>query len=528
MGSRVVRCFEGLSCFFGDIHAHCGASYGHGPAEDAWKNARTQLDFASVTGHAWWPDIPRDDPRLAEIVRFHDEGFERLAKGWRRFLDLAQDANDEGKFVSFPSFEWHSSAYGDHNVYYRDGEGEILRVPTLEAMREELRRLRRAGIETLAIPHHIGYLAGRRGINWDAWTPEFSPVAEIISMHGGAEAEENGVPYLHTMGPRAAGSLYQTGLLRGRVVGVCGGTDHHSAHPGSYGHGRMAVWAEALTRSAIWAAIRGRRTVALTGDNIRLLFSVNERALGAVLDAPAAVRRIAVSVFGGAPIDYVDVIRNNRILHREDLARRTRDLRPPARGNVRTRLFLECGWDGRGKQRDWDVALSLSDGRIVSVEPRFRGPEDVAPRSGGDAPDAYAFSSWKRNGPLEVAFRTRTFGNPNTSTPATQGMALEIEAPADSRVTARIGAMEEFPGRTTTCSLAELLSESFTDYLGGHASPAFRLHRAPLPEEYEWSFELEDRAPEGTDGFGGRDVYYVRVRQTNGQWAWSSPVWVPR
>lgn len=46
------------------------------------------------------------------------------------------------------------------------------------------------------------------------------------------------------------------------------------------------------------------------------------------------------------------------------------------------------------------------------------------------------------------------------------------------------------------------------------------LHRAPLPWEFEWTLALDDTG-------SGPDVYYVRVRQKNDQWAWSSPVFLP-
>jgi hypothetical protein len=52
--------YDGLTAYTGDIHNHCGISYGHGSIEDAYRNARLQLDFASVTGHASWHDMPTE------------------------------------------------------------------------------------------------------------------------------------------------------------------------------------------------------------------------------------------------------------------------------------------------------------------------------------------------------------------------------------------------------------------------------------------------------------------------------------
>ena len=151
---------------------------------------------------------------------------------------------------------------------------------TLEDMRQELRAWAERGVESLLIPHHIGYRQGYRGINWATFSPELSPVVEIMSMHGCSESDDAPYPMLHTMGPRDGGSTYQHGLALGHVVGAIGSTDHHSAHPGSYGHGRVAVWAESLTRQAVLAARRSRRCYALTGDRIDLRLSINGAEMG--------------------------------------------------------------------------------------------------------------------------------------------------------------------------------------------------------------------------------------------------------
>jgi len=51
----------------------------------------------------------------------------------------------------------------------------------------------------------------------------------------------------------------------GHRFGLIGSTDHHSAHPGSHGHGRVAAWASELTRDGIWKAFLARRVYAPIG-----------------------------------------------------------------------------------------------------------------------------------------------------------------------------------------------------------------------------------------------------------------------
>jgi len=127
--------------YFGDIHNHCAVGYGHGSLEDAFRNARMQLDFACVTCHAWWPDLPDHEERLAGVAAYHRNGFAVTARAWDHVQQVVAAHHQPERFVTFLGHEWHNCAVGDHNVYYRDGVGEILRVATLEEMRATLRRL---------------------------------------------------------------------------------------------------------------------------------------------------------------------------------------------------------------------------------------------------------------------------------------------------------------------------------------------------------------------------------------------------
>jgi len=139
----------------------------------------------------------------------------------------------------------HSSQDGDYTIIYKEIQGEILEVNGLEELRQCLRELKSQGIDAIAYPHHIAYHQGQRGVNWRTFTEEFSPIVEIISMHGCSEADENTRPFYHTMNASDHQSTVQYGLEQGHFFGFVGSTDHHSAHPGSYGHGRLGLWAHA-------------------------------------------------------------------------------------------------------------------------------------------------------------------------------------------------------------------------------------------------------------------------------------------
>lgn len=509
---RALDVYAGLQPFYGDIHNHCGISYGHGELEDAFLNAREQLDFCSVTGHALWPDMPAPDPDIDYIREFHIEGFARLRERWDAVQETTAVFNDPGTFVTFLSFEMHSGADGDRTIVYSGDHGEILNVDGLDSLHDRMRELRDEGVDVIEFPHHIGYPQGQRGLNWATFDPAFAPIVEIISMHGCSEADEAPRPFLHSMGPSDHHSTMQHGLAQGHTFGVIGSTDHHSGHPGSYGHGRTGLWSASKTRAAIWEALEARRTYALTGDRIALQFTINGEPMGQVLPYTDR-RRIAFHVIGGAPIDAVDVVKNGRLLQRFSCY----DMATPesSEEQLHTKLMLEVGWGARGVRADWEVQFGLSDGRLLAVEPRFRGGEVVSPTElGPNAPDRVYFSHWEPEGTRRVRFQTTTFGNPNNRTPATQGICLEVEAPSDAHIQA------ELNGQSVEIPISRLREGALAGRLGEIDSPAYRFHRVPSWSELEWEGVFEDLQP----SMEGGDVYYLRVRQINRQWAWSSPI----
>jgi hypothetical protein len=498
--------YDDLHIYYGDLHSHCNVGYGHGSIEDAFQNAGLQLDFVCVTPHAYWHDMP-EDPRLAAVVDYHRRGFERATAQWDHVQNLVRERHHTGKFVTFLGFEWHSRRYGDHNIYFKGNTGSLIRADDMPDLRSALRQLRAAGTETMLIPHHIGYKAGYRGINWEEVDPEFIHLVEIMSMHGAAESPTMPNRYLHTMGPLDWRSSLQYGLAQGHVVGVIGSTDHHSAHPGSYGHGRAGVWADGLTRDGIWSALTARRTYALTGDRIVLQFALNNQPMGAVVP-PSDRREIEIHVVGGDAFDYIELLHDNRRVRRWS-PDRVSDTRWP---NT-VKVYLELGWGERAVDVDWHVELNIVDGDLIALEPRFRGHEIVEPQANEQT--SYAFSTWQHQSDHGVTFTTRTWGNPTTTTANTQGMCFEIRADSHTRLVGTIN------GQPVDVPVSDLLYGPRAEYVGGFLTPAYCFHRAVPLAEYTAHVRFTHETPGDQ-----RDWYHVRVRQQNGHWAWSSPIWV--
>jgi len=507
-----LETYNGKSVYYADLHNHCNMSYAHGDLEDALENARQRLDVCSVTGHADWPDMPRRDGKIDHIIDFHEKGFEKLKKGWKHDLETMKRFNREERFLVFPGFEIHSMEAGDYTIVSKGFDVELVYPESIAALQEMLRADAELRARLLTFPHHIGYLSGRRGINWEHFAPDVSPLVEMYSMHGCAEADENDKPFLHTMGPVSAHGTIQYGLgAAGARFGVLGNTDHHSAHPGSYGHGCSGIWAERLERESIWEALQNRRTYALSADKMGLKFAVNKSLMGSTAPLRDS-QELVFDIAAGGVLDHVDIIKNGRLYHRFSQP----DMTPPAAWAARemkTALYLEVGWGERGKPFQWDVQFGISGGTIVDVDARFRGDEVVSPLDATGEQTRYFRSSWEYVDDGTVSFTTETRGNPTNSTPATQGVALEVSARRGAEVFCRVNGTEH------RVLLEDLLEGSYVAYTGGFDSPAFKLHRAPYPQEYRWSGSVSDTAREPA-------YYYLRARQKNGAWAWSSPIWV--
>lgn len=518
--------------YFGDIHNHCNMSYAHGNLSDAIANARQRLDFCSVTGHAHWTDMPARNGRIDHIIDFHERGFAKLAGNWQESLRTVAAGNEPGRFLTFPGFEVHSSANGDRTIVYRDLEGELLYPETIGELQRRIRELTEAGRAAIALPHHIGYHQGARGINWDSFDESTSPIVEIYSMHGAAETTEGPIPYLHSMGPPDWRSTVQYGLASGHVFGFSGNTDHHSAHPGSYGHGMTGLWAPELSREAVWEAIHRRRTFALTGDRMRLDYRLRDSRQGDTLMGgirpPGPVEGLTVELAGGAAIDYVDLVYNNRLARRvvprqsyptggaAPAPGAAAERSPDAPGDrIRSRITLELGWGPRNTAVDWDVDFGISDGTVLDVDPRFRGHDVLSPEQEAEGGESTFFSSWRHRDARSVHFETVTRGNPTSSTSGTQGVSLEVEVPPETRVWAEIN------GVRTETTIERLMAGGKSGHLRHEIdSPAWLFHRVPEEHELYWNLDLGDFTPDMRPG----DFFYLRVRQENNQWAWGSPI----
>lgn len=498
--------------FWGDIHNHCNLTYGHGEMRDAFEAAKAHLDFVAVTPHALWPDIPgKNDLRLEWVIDYHTGAFKRLREGgWDKYVAMTNEYNKEGEFLTFLSYECHSMAHGDHVALLYDLEAPLLECNSVPHLKEQLE-----GQRAFVTPHHMGYQTGYRGYDWASFEPEQTPFVEMMSRHGLAEHDMGDYNYLHDMGPRIYEGTVTYGLEQGLKFGFIGSTDQHAGYPGSYGDGRVGVLAKSLSREDIWDAFAKRRIYCATGDKIQVDFRINDAFMGEEIKGNE--RNIYVNIEGGSTIDYVDVIKNGKCI-----ARMSGPYTPvvPEEEIIRAKLKIDFGWNREEAPVHWTGSLAISDGKINDVEGCFRGAAFTSPQKDKISTSDLHATHVNRilsKSDNKVDVELYSSKNPNVVTPATQAVILDVTMPKNGKLVAN------FNGKEFTYTLAELLEGTKAHFMNGWLSEAIQFNRAVPESAFTIEHYMIDNEPQRDT-----DYYYVRVRQRDNQWAWSSPIWVSR
>ena len=483
---------------FGDIHNHNAHGYGAGSIERSLEVARTHLDFFAFTGHSSWHDLPSME---GGRERHWIEGFQRLKTTWPRVQQVIAEGNREGEFCAFLGFEWHSSQWGDQCVVFPQDRRPLFYAADPEKLRAFCMEER-----ALMIPHHLAYPKGRRGVNWDVFREDCTPVVEIYSEHGNSEDDRGPFPFFsHSMGGRETANTARAALAAGLRFGFVGSSDDHAGFPGAYGEGLMAALVTDFTREAIFQAIRSRRTYALTGDRIELEFSLEGAPMGADIEAGRNAE-VSFAVRGRDELDVVEVIQDGQIVERFFPSERKEPFEKPIQ------VRLEWGWGPWGalaldRVCDWAMQVKVEGGRLLRFFPCLQSmPFDEKRRHGFHRKDenGLAIRSYTAR---QNAYRE----NPN------QSVVLEIEGDAN---TALLLSLEVPCVQESRHTLGELARGSVNRFTGPFPKEAWQWHRlVPLA-----SSSLEGRCT--LEVPAGRSHAYLRARQKNGHVAWASPVFM--
>ena len=187
-------------------------------------------------------------------------------------------------------------------------------------------------------------------------------------------------------------------------------------------------------------------------------------------------------------------------------------------GPIRAKIRFEFGWNqvASTARIDWQGTISLSEGRLLKVTPQFAARHSRR-RSG-------TWKAMKSLGVLvsritettdtSVSFDAKSESNPAPMQPVTQSIALDVEMPPGARLVADVN------GQQFSYTLGELLEGSRSRFMRGWLTEPCR-STGPYPKAvFNWNSTW------WTTQATMRTTTFLRVRQTDHQWAWSSPIWV--
>ena len=321
--------------FWGDPHVHTVLSRCHPErcrsVQFCYAAARyfAGLDFASAADH-----VSNDRCDLGK---------------WKESAAASDLHDDPPHFATLPAYEasFQGGAGGDNNPYMRrwpenfvddfeDGTVKTLCGKLAEYLPES---------DFFVVPHHTTRM-GKHGEIPDAIYPgpDLMPVVEIHSKWGTSEYRGNPNPLrrIHD------GPSYVVDLLgRGLRLGFIGGTDTHSTMPAGFGNdhlpglpGMTAVFADGLSRDAVFDAMRTRRCYAASLERILLDVRVAGAAMGEMMPWPDSPRprEVRVAAAGRSDVTAVEIVRNGETVgqvaadgwHAEGAWTDTDDLAPRA------------------------------------------------------------------------------------------------------------------------------------------------------------------------------------------------------
>lgn len=460
--ARTDRSGQTVRLFWGDIHGQTGETVGTGSIATYFPNARDKalLDFSAHAANDF------------QVTSTHYQDIQREVKAH----------NDPGRFVTFLGFEWsgNTPGGGDHNVYFLHDDEPIHRSShwqledwsdagedryPITAIYDEYQ----GRSDVMVIPH----IGGRRA-NLEYHDESLTPFIEINSVHGRFEW------------------FARDAMERGLRVGFVANSDDHTDRVGAaypterhrVRGGLMGVWAQNLTREALWDAFRARRVYGTSGERIALQFSSDGHPMGSAY--PAHSRPVLhVVASGTAGIDRVEFWQGPNLW-------RTYQTANPAPGTAIKVIWAGSRSKGRNRRLRWDGHLTL-EGGIIS------GARTV----GFDTP---------RDGIVEqtahtVRWVSSTVGDPD-------GLILSVVAPDDARlrivtpVVEREVTIGDLRNGDVVVNDLGLDREVRIGWLSTESPPL------------DVDVTVEGEHPRASI------PYWVRVVQEDGEVAWSSPIFV--
>lgn len=461
--------------YWGDLHAQTKETVGTGSEDEYFTFGRdmARLDFASHQGN---------DFQIRDAY-------------WQHLNDTTKKYHQDGRFVVFPGYEWsaNSPAGGDFNVIYRNEGQPILRsshwlvpeVPETEispahpADRFFAKMKENVPLTDVLVCAHVG---GRYANIRDYFDHDLVRLVEVVSCWGVFEW------------------MLWDAFDKGYIVGVMCNSDGHHGRPGAEGagmadfgieNGLTCVLADSLTRDAVFDALRERRCYGTTGARMILDFTANEHPMGTVLANPSNPIDFRANVVGTAPLESLQLFQGKEIIE---------EVRPAAFKTLAQSNKIRISWQGsreRGRQRrvTWDGEIRVEGCQIESAK-LFAFDMVV---------DGITHQSTQ-----EIAFRSRTTGDRD-------GLDLRL---SDARQGVIV--FKSAVG-TVTVNLAELTQANprqVFDFGGVDMQVVVETYPTSLTT-HSLTLKKTVFVPDAT-----YTPYFVKATQSDGQMAWSSPIYI--
>ncbi len=486
---RVVKDPPAWRRYWADLHGQSGETIGMGTAEEYFRYARDKA-FVDMVGH-------------------QGNDFQITDAFWRELNELTAKFDEPGRFVCLPGYEWsgNTGMGGDRNIFFRR-EGRPIRrsshilvegqtsTPAIYTSKELFEAMK---VEDAVVIAHVG---GRYADIKMAHDGRLERTVEVHSSWGTFEW------------------LLHDAFDMGYRVGVVCHSDDHKGRPGATRPGASTFGAVGglscyfmpeLTRDALFAALRHRHHYGTTGtrifidltgtfDNPVTRFDEDPQLapnqgvatrtamMGDIIRPGSASMQLSAEVIGTAPLERVDLLHGKKMVHSVrpfttiDLGRRVRV------------LWQGAEYRGRGRETLWQGRLTVTGTRIARFAPvNFLNPErKVSETTPGEA----------------LAWTSVTTGN-------LAGIDLWLEDAERGTLGVETNVVS---GKVELASLKDQTAA----FDGGGLGRKLSIYRLP---EAEWSARvtLDHKVTFG----GGADLpVYVRVTQSDGHQAWTSPIYL--
>jgi len=454
--------------FWGDIHGQSLVGCGARTVDDYFSHAKdfARLNFSSHQANCFL--VTQDE--------------------WQETQETTKKFNQTKDFVALLGLEWSASTEkgGDRNLYFSGDQAPITRcsheyVMDIADLDSDLPTApdlhRHYQDKDVLIALHVG----GRTTDLSQFNPALERLVEVHSTHATSEW------------------FYFEALSRGYRVGVIAGSDGVDGRPGTShpGHqlvrnvrsGLVAVPMPNLSRHELLFALRNRHCYATTGERIRLNFHAGLYEMGAEFKAMHAPS-LSCTIQCTAPLESVDFFRGAEIIQTHHFFDSCQEK------SNRVRI----AWKGATRPGNFSKARMVWDGSVHLSNGRFESAQNYAM----DTPDEGISVFLDQR----IEWKSRTGGD-------WDGVIVQVNADPDAILTITT------PQISASVGWGELSANhlSIKD-----VDPLRELEVLRLPQQMPSSngeFEFKDDAYKK-----GWNAYWIRVRQSDGHMAWSSPIFV--